>query len=189
MKNPWVIDGRPDDSEESGSVAEEIISMTNLQRLAVVDGDIPPGQLVKVTDQANRIEMYLGGGSGNSHWEVVVNSYVLQLYNDSASPYLYGIQINGVIAPTQSADYNVVTTIGWVKDGDVITCMGTNSYSNLERVWVWNEDGVYVCGAHPGLSTWSETFGLGTSYVPISLSEFSVSPIRVPPRGTLRIKG
>ncbi len=188
MKNPWIIDGQTIGSEASGGGVEPIISMTDAERLAVND-TLQPGQLVKVTDQADRIELYLGGGSGNDYWEVVVNSYLLQLHNDSAGSGLTDIKINGEDAPTTTAPFNVVETIGWVKDGDVITCSGAGSYSVLAFGWAVDANGKSSCGANPGSNSWELSFGRQSNYAPISLAEFVVSPIKVPPRGTLRIKG
>ena len=120
MKNLWIIDGELAGAEESGSMIESIISMTDAQRLAVVDGDIPPGQMVQVTDQGDRVEAYLGGGSGNEFWQIVgPNTYQLWLY------------VGGTVGQCNVNGYTITLSawnnIGWVKGGQLLTVAGKNN--------------------------------------------------------------
>lgn len=99
----------------------QIHSVTNAQRLAGTRGDdttpLVAGDVVKVANQGDRIEMYLGGADfTNPNWLVIENTieltFDLTINNGpSASEY----SINGVTCPLGTA-----TNVGWVKVMDGI---------------------------------------------------------------------
>jgi len=86
--------------------SQEILAVTQAQKLALT-GKLT-GQLVRLTDRGNRIEMYNGGTiSADSGWDVIVNTYELQGYFESTNGTLNGV----------SCTADTMTSCGWVKAG------------------------------------------------------------------------
>ena len=97
----------------------EIYNVTNAQRLAGTRGDgstpIAAGNHVRVTDQANRVELYLGpingSGFGNANWLVLENTLLVDIFNGTSGT----VTLNGVSIPSSSFD-----SVGWIKTSQVI---------------------------------------------------------------------
>jgi hypothetical protein len=93
------------------------INCTNAQRLAAtgpVAGAVA-GQLFRVTDQANRLEQYLGGRySDNQNWLVLRNTVQLLIYSseNSAGP----TTVNDILIPDGEAGF-----VGWVDPLNITT--------------------------------------------------------------------
>jgi hypothetical protein len=97
MKSTWVIDGK---TPETGSQSFDVSS--NADKLALTG--LSPGDIVVITGEADRVEVYLGGGeSSDANWLVLHNTVRLVVYAEFGD-----ITIDGVMC------YDEVTTVlGW----------------------------------------------------------------------------
>lgn len=86
---------------------------SNAAKLALTSGQITVGRVVKITGEANRLEMYLGGTiNSEANWLVLVNSFQLSvIYEGYGSFVLYKdgspVTINGGFS---------TTVLGWVRE-------------------------------------------------------------------------
>jgi hypothetical protein len=106
---------RGSDASGGGGGGFAIYDVTNAQRLAGTQGDgttpLVAGDKVRVTDQANRIEQYLGpvngAGFGNENWAVLRNTVSLGVTNYSSTE--ESITVNGVSVPFEETE-----DVGWL---------------------------------------------------------------------------
>lgn len=160
-----------------------IYDATNAQRLAGSNGTrtFVSGDRVRVTDQADRIEQFLGGTVGdNASWLVLENSFQVFIYQASGSSYTFTISGQpGVVVPS-----GVLTSIGWAKTGTLVTSnMAGGSSGMIYSASVRDGNGMIIIGTDGSASGLPYYWGGSTN----NFTSFYLAPLSMPPRGQLRL--
>lgn len=122
----------------------QIHEVTNAQRLAGVRGDgttpLVKGDMVRVTDQGNRIEVALQTTfNTDSKWQVLVNSFRLYISPEYGPPEMdQDLVVNGIVCGGDTSTY-----VGWFRLGQLITHNGEGSFDDP---YVSNDDGGITYG-------------------------------------------
>ena len=110
---------------------EPLETPTNLTKLALTD--IQPGQEVLITEEANRLEKYIGGDiDDDANWIVLRNTFELLVTVTE----LNGVKINGIVT-TQDIQIN----IGWTDGHLLFEETGTLRMIECREVWVYDDQG------------------------------------------------
>ena len=92
----------------------------NAAKLALTD--LSTGQLVRITGEADRIEMFTGSDeTQNSHWQVIgPNTVHLQIYSDSGDLSAISVVSGTTLTPTLGTAFSYAD-LGWHRVGDIVT--------------------------------------------------------------------
>lgn len=117
---------------------------TNAAKLALTG--ITAGHIVRVTGEANRLEMYTGGAiNSDANWQIIgPNTYKLSAARSDGAVDPW--EINGVVITSTDADSP--TVVGWVREGEKITITGqdTKNLTGAELRYFCDSEGVYLDG-------------------------------------------
>lgn len=157
---------------------DAIYDATNAQRLAGTNGTraFVAGDRVRVTDQANRLEQFLGGTVGdNANWLVLENTLQVFIYIGSASNFTIEGQ-SPVAVPL-----NTLTSIGWAKLGALITSNVSSTYSQINGGAIRDAAGNLIMGVNQVYNHWRASSGTSDGF-----PAFRVFAPSGPPRGQAR---
>ena len=133
---------------------------TNAAKLALTG--ISAGHMVRITGEAHRLEMYLGGAINiDANWQIIgPNTYKLYAYTGGVvDPWA----INGVVVTATEADF--ATLVGWVREGEKLTITGQVT-KNLETAWVQYIEDQHLYGHTPDTLPVTMEDGYSWLYLP-----------------------
>lgn len=137
---------------------------TNAAKLALTG--ISAGHIVRITGEANRLEMYLGGAiNSDANWQIIgPNTYKLVATKiDAGDPSV--LTLNGVAVTTE-------TVVGWVREGERLALAHENDLLGV------------LCRPHGDGAYWWTDSGEGatTHGVFVEVGVALIAPVGIQPR-------